>query len=313
MMNAEASIYLDKLRPKKNGNCSVKIRVTFNRKRKYYSTGIDLVPNEFEKIMNAKRRTPEQKEIRLKLDRFCTKATGVIDNLPYFNFDSFEESFFEFRDTSNSVSFAFDKYIDQLKIENRIGTAVSYESAKKSLESFKKDLTFADITSALLKRYENWMLQQNKSSTTIGIYLRSLKAIYNLQNIDKSIYPFGESKDKYSIPTGKNIKKALTIEEVAKIYNYQAPKGSTKDMAKDYWLFLYLCNGMNVKDFCQLKWSNIDGEFIKYQRAKTKRTKKESKNIVVALKPEILKIIQKWGCWLFRSDHATHFGQTVPL
>ncbi len=295
-MNAEASIYLDKLRPKKNGNCSVKIRVTFNRKRKYYSTGIDLVPNEFEKIMNAKRRTPEQKEIRLKLDRFCTKATGVIDNLPYFNFDSFEESFFEFRDTSNSVSFAFDKYIDQLKIENRIGTAVSYESAKKSLESFKKDLTFADITSALLKRYENWMLQQNKSSTTIGIYLRSLKAIYNLQNIDKSIYPFGESKDKYSIPTGKNIKKALTIEEVAKIYNYQAPKGSTKDMAKDYWLFLYLCNGMNVKDFCQLKWSNIDGEFIKYQRAKTKRTKKESKNIVVALKPEILKIIQKWGC-----------------
>jgi integrase/recombinase XerD len=295
MKTAEARIYLDELRPKKNGKCSVKIRITFNRKRKYFSTGIDLEPLEFEQVMNGKRRTTEQKETFLKLNHLYNKAETIIKNLPVFTFGSFEERFFDQRNTQNSVSFAFDKYIQQLKSENRIGTAVSYECAKNSINDFKKDLTFAEVTPSLLKKYENRMLQNDKSISTVGIYLRSLRAIYNLQNIDRSLYPFGEGKNKYSIPTSRNIKKALTVEEIAKIYHYETPTGKTVDMAKDYWLFLYLCNGMNVKDFCLLKWGNIDEDMLTYTRAKTKRSRKESKAISVALKPETWEIIKKWG------------------
>ena len=295
MKKAEASIYLDELRPKKNGKCSVKIKITFNRKRKYFSTGIELTPDEFEKVMYNKRKSRKQKEIYKKLDFYYNKANTVIKDLNVFTFDSFEEGFLEQRNIQNSVSFAFDKYIQQLKAENRIGTALSYECAKNSFQSFKKDLTFAEITRTFLDKYESWMLRNNKSKTTVGIYVRSLRAIYNFQNIDRSIYPFGLGKNKYTIPTGKNIKKALTIEEIAKIYNYEAPLGSSKDRAKDYWIFLYLCNGMNVKDFCLLKWKNIDGNMLTYQRAKTKRTKKEEKPIYVALKPITMEIIKKWG------------------
>jgi integrase/recombinase XerD len=295
MKTAEASIYLDELRPKKNGVCSVKIKITFDRKRKYFSTGIDLTPDEFNKVMESKRRTPEQKEIFFKLIHFQTKAIDVIEGLKLFTFSAFEESFFEQRNTRDSVSFAFDKYIQQLKLEKRIGTAVSYKCAKNSFDVFKRNLTFAEITPMFLKKYENWMLQNENSVTTIGIYVRTLRAIYNLQNIDKSIYPFGEAKGKYSIPTSRNTKKALTVEEIAQIYNHEVTKGGTKEMAKDYWLFLYLCNGMNVKDFCLLKWSNIDGEMLNYNRAKTQRSKKETKQISVALKPETWEIIKKWG------------------
>jgi len=197
MKTADACIYLDELRPKKNGKCSVKIRVTFNRKRKYFSTGIDLDPLDFEQVMNGKRRTAEQKETYLKLNHLYHKAETVIKNLPVFTFGSFEERFLEQRNTQNSVSFAFDKYIQQLKAENRIGTAVSYECAKNSINDFKKDLTFAEVTPSLLKKYENWMLQNDKSISTVGIYLRSFRAIYNLQSIDRSLYPFGEGKNKY--------------------------------------------------------------------------------------------------------------------
>lgn len=295
MKKAEAKIYLDELRPKKNGRCSVKIRISFNRSRKYFSTGIELLPDEYKKVMDSKRRTNEQKEIQLKFNHLTSKATDVINKLNVFTFDAFEEGFLEQRNIHNSVSFAFDKYIQQLKFENRIGTAVSYECAKNSLEHYKKNLTFAEISPAFLQAYHNWMLKEGKSISTIGIYLRSLRAIYNLQNIDMSIYPFGEAKNKYSIPTGRNIKKALTVEEIALIYNFEAPKKSTKDMAKDYWLFLYLCNGMNVKDFCLLKWGNIDGSMLTYNRAKTQRSKKESKSISVALKSETFEIIKKWG------------------
>lgn len=292
---AQASIYFDMLRPKRNGKCSVKIRVTFMEKRKYFSTGVALSAEDFETVMSTGKKSPVQKVAYSKINKCLSKAEGVIEILPVFTFSSFEEIYLEQRNTQNSVSFAFDKYIEQLRNEDRIGTAVSYECAKNSIAEFNANLTFAETTPELLKKYERKMLQQGKSISTVGIYLRSFRAIYNLQNIDKSLYPFGEQKSKYSIPTSRNIKKALTIQEIAKIYNYEAPAGSTKEMAKDYWLFLYLCNGMNVKDFCLLKWSNIDGQMLNYNRAKTQRSRKESRLISVALKPETMEILKKWG------------------
>ncbi|MEX2437156.1 MAG: site-specific integrase [Candidatus Paceibacterota bacterium] len=294
-IKAKTSIYLDKLRPKKSGKCSVKIKVTFNGNRKYFSTGIDLTPIEFEKVLYSKRRTDEQKELKIKIEYFEKKATDVIQGLPVFTFDAFEEHYLDQRNTLNSVSFAFDKHINQLKLENRLGTASSYECARNSIDNFKKDLTFADITPTLLKKYENWMLENERSVSTVGIYLRSLRAIYNQQNIDKSLYPFGEAKNKYSIPTSRNIKKALTVDEIAKIYSYEAEPNSLKEKAKDYWLFLYLSNGMNVKDFCLLKWENIENDMLHYKRSKTERSKKESRLISVALKPQTMEIIKRWG------------------
>jgi integrase/recombinase XerD len=299
MNKAEASIYFDNLRPKQNGNCSVKIRVTFIRTRKYFSTGIELKPDDYKKAMSTEKGThknAEQKDAHTKISKCLTKAVETIKILePVFTFSAFEESYLEQRNTQNSVSFAFEKNIERLRLENKLGTADCYEYANKSISDFRKDLTFAEITPDLLKKYESKMLKDGKSPSTVSIYLRCLRAIYNLQNIDRSLYPFGEQKSKYSMPISRNIKKALTIEEIAKIYNYEAPAGSTKEMAKDYWLFLYLCNGMNVKDFCLLKWSNIDGQMLNYNRAKTQQSRKESKLISVALKPETMEIIKKWG------------------
>lgn len=292
-MEANADIYLDP-RPKADGKCSVKIKVTHKRNRKYFSTGIDLLPEEFERIMTAQRRTRDEKEILKQLDFYKRKAKTVIDGLKVFTFATFKEGYFESRDINNDVSFAFDKRIDELKGNGKIGTAITYECAKKSLSDFTPKLTFAEITPTWLRKYENCMLDKGRSITTVSMYLRSLRAIFNNQNIDKSIYPFGRGKGKYSIPTGRNVKKALTLEEVAKIYNYE-PKNDSQAMARDYWMFLYLCNGMNVKDFCLLKWENIDGDILHYERAKTSTTERDKKGIRIALKPESKSIIRKWG------------------
>lgn len=292
-MSATADIYLDP-RQKATGKCSVKIKVTYNRKRKYFSTGIDLTQNEFEKVMTAQRRNSEQKATLTKLEAFKAKANKIIDKLEVFTFAKFEEGYFESRDINSDVSYAFDKKIKELKENGKIGTAVTYECAKNSIIDFKPKLTFAELTPTLLRKYEKSMLDKQRSTTTVSMYLRSLRAIYNAQNIDQTLYPFGRSKDKYTIPTAKNIKKALTLNEVAKIYNYK-PSTDTELMARDYWIFLYLCNGMNVKDLCLLKQKNLNKDFLIYERAKTSSTNKEKKQIRIALKPEIKSIIHKWG------------------
>ena len=286
----------EKIRRNSDGTISINLRVHHNRKYKYYSTGVVVKNEEFlRKCFVGQKKNPEQKKIKQILDSFESKASKVIDELKVFTFDIFEEYYLEQRNAHDSVSFAFDGYTKSLRLEGRISTAVSYECARNSLSKFKKDLTFADVTPVFLKKYENHMTNKGNSTTTVGIYLRSLRAVYNLQKIDKSIYPFGEKNNQYSIPTGNNIKKALTIEEIGRIYNYETDTNSTEDMAKDYWLFLYLCNGMNVKDLCNLKWSNIDDDTLTFVREKTKRTTKGTKYITVALKPESIAIIKKWG------------------
>ena len=295
MKKATAAIYLDKNRPKENGKSLVKIKVTFNRKRKYFQTGIDLTPNEFEQIFYGKRKSPKQKEIKRKIEYFEKKADKVIENLSVFSFDIFKEHYLDNRNTTDSISFAFDKYIKNLKSEDRIGTADSYECAKNSIEKFYKGLTFSEVTQYTLRKYEKWMLEKGNSISTVGIYMRSLRAVYNCQSIDRKVYPFGIGKNKYRIPKSKNTKKALRVEEVSKIYSYEAELMSVKDMAKDYWLFLYLSNGMNVKDFCLLKWKNIDKNILSFKRAKTENNQREKKTITVALKKESIQIIKKWG------------------
>jgi integrase len=229
--------------------------------------------------MTAKRRSEAENKIYNEIISYQNKAVKVIEQLPIFTFSKFEEIYFENRNATDSVSYAFDKYINELREEERIGTAVSYECAKGSIDKFKKDLKFADINLTFLKKYESWMLTNDKSKTTIGIYLRSLRTIFNRQSIDKSLYPFGIGKGKYSIPTGRNIKKALTLEEISKIFEFKAPKKSMLEMAKDYWIFIYLCNGLNVKDLCLLKRKDVQGNILTFERAKSKRTKNNGEKI----------------------------------
>lgn len=295
MNKALVTPFIDIHHPKTDDARTVSIRVTYNRVRKYYATKERLKPSEFKKIMTAKRRSEAENETFNEIISYQNKANEVIKDLPIFTFGKFEEMYFENRNATDSVYFAFDKYIKELKCENRIGTAVSYECAKGSIQGFSKDLKFADITPAFLKKYENWMLTKDKSITTVGIYLRSLRTIFNKASIDKSLYPFGDGSKKYSIPTGMNIKKALTLAEIGKIFNYEAPPKTMAEMAKDYWIFIYLCNGLNVKDLCLLKHKDIQGDILRYERAKTKRSKKKGEKITVSLKPQAKEVITKWG------------------
>jgi len=162
---------------------------------------------------------------------------------------------------------------------------------------YKKRLKLSDITPGFLKSYEKHLLNDGKSPSTVGIYLRPLRAIINKAIEDGSIhrdyYPFG--KGKYQIPTARNIKKALSREELTMILNYQPESGSSHEFYKDLWMFSLYCNGMNVADICHLKNKNIQGDIIIYQRRKTiNKYKANPKLIRICLTVAIQKIIDKW-------------------
>src|SRR5215469_14496488 len=117
MNTANVSIYLDRYHPLQDGKCSVSVRLTFNKKRKYYSIGVCLKSEDFDRIMAAKRRNESDKIIYNKIHSFENKALNIVDKLQVFTFNKFEDLFFSNRQAVDNVSSAFDRYVAQLKAE----------------------------------------------------------------------------------------------------------------------------------------------------------------------------------------------------
>jgi len=67
---------------------------------------------------------------------------------------------------------------------------------------------------------------------------------------------------RYVIPTTRNIKKALELSDIEKIFFYKCDSSNTgEQQARDYWLFSYFGNGTNPKDIANLKYKNINGDY----------------------------------------------------
>jgi integrase len=294
---ASASIVPDKRRVKDDGSFPLKLRITFKGKREYYATGHDATMEDWEAIRKNEARGA-LKKIALTLSEIQINAQKCCDTIREFSFSKFESAFFPKAPAEKTLKSAFEKYVTDLRLNEQVGTASSCECACISLHKFKPRLKLEDITPEFLRSYEHWFIKEGKSITTVGIYLRALRSVINAAIADGDMpaegYPFG--KRKYIIPSGKNIKKALTLGDIAKIYNYPAQAGSIEERCRDYWIFNYLCNGINVKDLCLLKYQNIKGDFIVLQRAKTIRTRREKPEpITISLKDDAKQIIAKWG------------------
>ncbi|MBN1185682.1 MAG: site-specific integrase [Bacteroidales bacterium] len=301
MIGVTTAIILDTRKKRKDETYTVKLRVTYNRMQKYYPLGVHLTPEEWEKTLQPNPRG-DNKDNKVFFNKIEHRAIEVIKELEPFSFQAFEKKFNQKAAPKKDVFYLLQEYSGELTKQERLTTAESYRSTLKSFKEFIKDtrktkLMLADITPEWLSKYEKWMVENESSITTIGIYLRNLRTIINKAieegNLSNEFYPFG--KRKYQIPSGKNIKKALTLNDIKKIVEYKTATPA-EDKAKDLWLFSYLCNGANVKDIVKLQYRNINHKNITFIRSKTERaTKSNQKPIVVMLLPEIRAIMDKWG------------------
>lgn len=305
------NLYLDTRRQKDNGSFPVKIRVYdgTTKKARLYTTDFDLSEKDFKRIFfpeKGQRFRKEETEIREDLESLKAYYSEKIKGLNTFTFEALEKSLEIKSGDFSDAFFHFDAYIKDLKESDRIGTASSYELSKKSLILFlkaktkkePKSLLFQDITVKFLNDYEKWMTDtKGKSLTTVGIYLRGLRVIFNRaiesKSIDKDLYPFGVKR--YEIPASTNPKKAFDSTQLTTFFEVEA-QTPEQEKARDFWFFSFVCNGMNMKDILHLKWRNIDNGQIIFVREKTKRTKKaNSKPIQVPLTDFAKSFIEKYG------------------
>lgn len=335
-MSVTIAISLDTRRLKrKTGKYPIKLIVTYERNPQRYQTIYDLTQDEY-KNLSASRVSEKMQKIRDSLKLIQRSAEVTAHDLSPFGYEDFKRIFIcnnpLFRQrkyikdvvvkaSSNNefdyspfykkfplladaipepgtIGFTYLSYLKKLLQENRISTAVNYSCSYVSLIKFRGNVRFTDITVTFLNQYEQWARQTGMSKSTLGIYLRPLRAMFNEAIEDGVIkrdkcYPFGRRK--YQIPTGKNTKKALKLEHIKQIYFFE-PTCKSEQQARDYWLFCYFANGINPKDVALLKYKNIQGEYIVFERAKTERTARtDPKQITVYINDDIAAIMERWG------------------
>ena len=333
-MSATISILLDTRRIKKSSKYPVKLRVTFERVTEYYPTIFDLSKEEYDKL-SASRVSAELQNIRDKLKTIETTAETSAKQLEPFRFPKFEKEFiqnnylFQHRelrpDIQSGINDSFDytpfhkkfpilleeiakpgtiavaylAYVKMLLRQGRIGTAVTHHGSYVSLKKFRGNVRFSDITAAYLVEYENWLRSQDISKTTVGFYIRPLRSLFNVAIEDGIIkqekYPFGRRK--YRIPTSRNVKKALELSDIKKIYYHKCdPEIESEQRARDFWLFSYFGNGMNAKDIVFLKYKNIHDDYLIFERSKTERSmRSDPKPISVFISDDMKAIMERWG------------------
>jgi len=310
------TLYLDNRRKKTEGNYPVKLRLYDPRttKERLFRTGFDFTEEEFKQVYSKiepandkdKLSKRQKQEIELIFEAIKEKGKDILKDLKEFRFEEFEKRFYNKASTLDVYDY-FEEYIQNLKNEGKIRTADSYFYALKKLKEFfdhnrKKPLTnipFETITKSKLIAFENYCLNKGHSNASIGFYLRPLRAIFNYAIADKNsgvkqeIYPFG--KYKYTIPTGQNIKKALSNNQLKILFETE-PANDFQKKAKAFWFFSYLANGMNFKDIAELKFENLKSNRLSFYRSKTKSTTKAKPTLITAILPEYaLDIINQYG------------------
>jgi len=253
----------------------------------------------------------EFKEDRKKIQAIETHAVEIADSLNVFTFEEFERRLLGNTNKQLDVLYFYNKAFELYTRNNQIGTLENYKCSLKSLLEFSgtSTLHFKEVTVQWLKDYESFMIRQGKSLTTVGIYLRPLRAILNtakLENvIDEDTYPFG--KRKYVIPQPTAKKKALSNDQLGQLLK-GIPSTKEQEKAKAFWFFSYACNGMNMKDIANLQYRNLSKETIVFKRAKTSNTSKSQSPVVVYRNEHIDMVIEQYG-----NSNPTPNGFVFPI
>lgn len=305
-MDYRISFFLD-TRRETNKGFPLKLRVydSIRKIKKLYNLNRYYSENDFNSITKKK---PAKKFLdeAITLDTIKSRAENVAKNISVFNLNDFEKHFFSNHSDNSNIIDYYNKKIENLFENEQVKTAWNYQSSLKSLKSFiseedaenVKKIHVLDITVDWLNKYEKYMLKSGKELSTIGFYLRPLKAIYNMaieeNSSYKDHYPFG--KNKYIIPSTSTVKRALNRDSLEVLFSSVA-KTKEQQKAKDFWFLSYVSNGLNINDIAYLKFKNIHWEEnkITFYRGKSIRTSKANlKEISFLITPFTAQIIEKY-------------------
>jgi integrase len=295
---------IDSRRANRFGKYPVKILLSDKGNRKYISIGIYSDINEFDEasglLVTSNKKT--QKENIQQNNLIISALTQVNDLIIEFRKgnkpitpDTIIKVYDELSLYEETESYTFNSYFRK-SIESKTGrTKEIYQNTLKKIENyFPGTLYFEDIDKGwiriFIKKMQNEKIRRKNdiqtglSINTQSINLRNVRAIYNEAVDDKvvslDLYPFR----KFSIETEEIKHRAITVEELRKVFEYSGT--DSENWARDVAKLMFFLIGINAVDLYKL--NEIKNGYVDYRRSKTSRL------YSIKLEPESLELIDRF-------------------
>ena len=303
---ASTKFFLDLRGKAKDGKGSVLIRIYHNATTTTVSTGIRVLPSNWNgssvigiagaAAINAK--LTEQKSI-------IDKKIAFMSLEPFFNVCTASDLSKRISETDNgksslhTVKSLFIEYIDNGNLSQ--GTKDIYCTVLKKVSQHSgESFCFEQMNLKWLRSFDQFMAQ-TQGANGRAIYHRALKAVckYAISSGISVVNPY----DSFSIKYDDTMKRSIDVEKFRELYKKETAKEN--QVYRDYFFLMFYLIGVNSKDLLLAKKSQIVNGRFEYIRAKTK------KKYSVKIEPEAAVLIEKYrgsGDYLLNAmDHCVHY------
>lgn len=294
MITFKATIKKEKLRADKTWN--VLIRITYKRRIKYVSTSMYVTKKDLTTSFKIKNQQilDRCEDIIKNYRQRVNELNLELNDIPM---DTIIEYITTKKDNSGIDFVAFaEKWCKQ---HTEIKGIRNYYTALNAFKAFfgRENILCVEITVKTIKDFEAYLdgrpRAQSLYTSMIVRLFNEAKEYYN--DDDNDIIRIKHSLSKYH-PPKQNVakKRALEVETIRAIYKLPYDnikvrgKSSRHDHAKDCFLLSFCLLGMNTADMFNA--TEYDGEYITYERTKTKDRRTDKALMRVAV-PNIIKPI----------------------
>jgi integrase len=279
-----AKLKLWKQRVNKEGAYPVVVVIQLKGKRRVIYSGIYAREEHWDqRTENVKKGHPAGRVAQMHLQELLLKYQNELllalrDDLPVAAFGSsvnLKENFFAFG----------ERQVELLLQKGSLGNAKVYRQSLAAFEGYAgSSITFGEINFSLLKAFRDAKLKAGMKETGINSYMRTLRAIWNLAELEVHS-PF---KKGLIINEPRRIARNHSLDDVRKIFAYSPtlPKEKRIQLALNLWRLGFLLAGMDLVDLLSLQQKNVSGNYLIYKRQKTDQ---ELKVLIPARAIEIFK------------------------
>ncbi len=270
---------------------SVELEIYHDRKRKWISTGVKVLPRNWNDRKRVVGRI-DSVDLNLRIENVENIVVSFIRKLMIakkpFTWSEFESEMTNKREEDSFIRFVASRVENRKDISE--GTRKNHKKFYKALLEFNKVRNFSDITKPNIVLYDEWLRgRKTYTQATIATYHKFMKVYVN-EAIRKELIQFNPY-DGMKIDRGKSkLRKSLTPEELEDIENVELPTLSLKK-ARD--LFLFQCyTGLAYADLSKFDFNTVmerNGKHVVHDvRQKT------GEEFYIVLLPKAIHILKRY-------------------
>ena len=185
------------------------------------------------------------------------------------------------------------EYTDLLEQKGQLSSAKLYRLSKDRFEDYfkTKEILLEVIQPMDIVRFDAALRKRGLAAATIKTYVSLVKVVIDYAQKMKYVKYEVDPFEFYDMPSYEPRELWFTVEEFRKVYE-DRPTIYNYGVLRDIWLLTFFLGGANIVDILGY---NFKGKTVmKYQRTKTKNTKKESGWTAFDIQPEAQAIIKKY-------------------